>query len=129
MHNLIEIKTEQDVENLPDLPDLLKESLLFLAKEPLEKLTFVKTQSYITQFAVLAVSTSARQIDAISTGVIQDLKKKKLFNTTIKLDGNGERGWCIIDLSCCLINILVPEKLQKYKLEDIFKGKFTDITD
>ena len=101
-------------------------SLECLLKEPLEKLIFANSQSYITPFAIIAVSNSAKQIDAITSGIIKNLKEKMLFNSKIRIDGSGERGWCIIDLSDCLLNIMTQEKFDKYALQEIIEGKFSN---
>ena len=119
--------TETKITELENISDSLITSLNAIIKEPLDRIIFAESDKYITPYAVIAVSNSSKQIDAILTNIIKSLKKKSLFNTEIKIDGNGERGWCIIDLSNCLINIMTPQKFEKYALEEIIKGNFRDV--
>jgi ribosomal silencing factor RsfS len=123
--NLLEegIKDE-DTLSLP-----LKTTLDYLKKEPIEKLLFAKSETYITPFVIIAISSSPKHIDAMSTNMIKNLKATSLFNSSIRIDGNGERGWCIIDLSNCLVNLMTEEKFEKYALDDIIKGKFINLED
>ena len=126
--NIIDLLKE-NIENQNDFSDALKSAIEYLKKEPLEKLLFAKSESYVTPFAVIAVSNSAKHIDAVCTNIIKTLKEQSLFNTKIRIDGNGERGWCILDVSDCLINIITEEKFKKYAIDEIIKGNFTDIED
>ena len=120
---------KENIENQSDFSEALKSAIEYLKKEPLEQLIFARSQSYITPFAVIAVSNSAKHIDAICANIIKTLKEQSLFNTKIRIDGNGERGWCILDVSDCLINIITEEKFKKYAIDEIIKGNFTDIED
>jgi ribosomal silencing factor RsfS len=113
-----------DFASKEELSPQTNSSIEYLLKERLEKLIFASSQSYITPFAIIAVSNSAKQIDAITSGILKNLKEKMLFNTKIRIDGSGDRGWCIIDLSDCLVNIMTQEKFDKYALEEIIEGKF-----
>ena len=125
MSKIIELNKKEDLKLLPaEISDLTRKSLEVVINQPLEKLVFGLSESYITPYAVIAVSNSAKQIDAICSEVIKNLKDHGLFNTKIKIDGNGERGWCIIDLSDSLLHLITTEKLEKFKLEEIIKGNY-----
>jgi ribosomal silencing factor RsfS len=121
---IIDLTKEKVFANQNEVSSQTNCSIEYLLKEPLEKLLFANSQNYITPFAIIAVSSSAKHIDAITTGIIKELKGKTLFNAKIRIDGNGDRGWCIVDLSDCLVNIMTQEKFDKYALEDILNGKF-----
>lgn len=128
-YNILPVKSEIDVNSIPDLSGGIKVALNLLVKEPLEELYFAEVPNYISPYCILAVSVSPRQIDAIINNIIKTLKEENLFTTKIKIDGNGEREWCIIDIINCFIHIMTPTKLQKYDLQEIFKGNYQEPTD
>jgi ribosomal silencing factor RsfS len=122
------ITSEEDIAKLETFSQLSPQiltALNFLAKEPLEQLLFASSESYVTPFAIIAISSSPKQIDAMTTQYIKLLKEKNLFNMTIRVDGNGEREWCTIDLSNCFLHIITKQKLAKYELEKILKGDYS----
>ena len=123
------INSQEDIsqiENFNLLSPLIQEALNFFVKEPLEKLYFAVSNTYITPYSIIAVSTSPKHIDAMTIQYIKALKDKLLFKSQIRVDGNGEREWCTIDLSDCFLHIITVEKLQKYELEKILQGDYTE---
>jgi ribosomal silencing factor RsfS len=117
--------TKEDISQRSDISDAIKVSIDCIQKEPLEKTIFAELENYITPFVFIAITNSPRHIDAICTNVIKNLKERQLFQNQIRIDGSGERGWCIIDLSTCFINIITTEKFEYYSLEKILKGDFS----
>jgi ribosomal silencing factor RsfS len=116
--------TNQQTFDIQGISSQLNVAIKSILQEKLEKILFAKSESYVTPFAMILVSNSPKQIDAVAMQIMKKIKEEKLFVSTIKVDGNGEREWCIIDLGDCLINILTPEKFEKYAIEDILEGKF-----
>ena len=122
MYKIIDLLTEKnEFEN--ETSERLKIALSVGIKHPVSKFLLAKSEGYITPFCAIISTTSAKQIDAITIEIIKSLKDSNLFNTAIKIDGNGERGWCIIDLGDCFFNLITEEKLSFYKLEDVISGK------
>ena len=126
IYNITQNFELNSIEEYPSLSPFIKLAFDILTKEPLVSVTFASSQSYVTPYAVIAVSNSAKQIDAITSNFIKQLKEQNLFNLKIKIDGNGERGWCIIDLINCFFHIMTEEKFAKYELEKILKGDYSE---
>lgn len=122
MYKIIDLqKNPNEFES--EISERLKLAIQVAIKHPIEKFLIAKTESYITPFGVIVATNSPKQIDAITMEILKKLKEEKLFNLAVKVDGNSERGWCIIDLGDCFFNLITIEKLSFYKLEDVLSGK------
>lgn len=122
MYTMLDLQTQKN-EFEGEVSERVRLAIAVASSHPVSKFLLAKSEGYITPFCIIISTTSPKQIDAITIEINKKLKEANLFNSAIKIDGNGERGWCIIDVGDCFINIITEEKLSFYKLEDIITGK------
>jgi ribosome-associated protein len=74
--------------------------------------------TYLADYYVLCDGGSKRQIDAITSDLLENLKKEGSQHAV--LEGNPESGWVLIDFGSVIIHVFTPEKRAYYQLEDLW---------
>ncbi len=72
----------------------------------------------LADYYILCDGTSNRQIDAISDGLLETLKKDGSQPAIV--EGNAESGWMLIDFGSVIVYIFSPEKRAYYQLEELW---------
>lgn len=73
----------------------------------------------LADYFILCDGTSIRQINAISDGLLEDLKKAGSQTATV--EGTPESGWMLIDFGSVIVHIFSPERRAYYQLEELWK--------
>ena len=78
----------------------------------------LKDKTSIADFMIVASGNSSRHIQALSEILLNELKKKGIYNC--KLEGRDSKEWKLIDAKDIIIHIFHPEKRKFYELEKIW---------
>lgn len=73
----------------------------------------------LADYYILCDGSSRRQIDAISAGLLETLKKGGTQPAIV--EGTAESGWMLIDFGSVIVHIFSPEKRAYYQLEELWK--------
>ena len=73
----------------------------------------------LADYYVLCDGTSKRQMDAITEGLLEALKKEGTHAAVV--EGTPESGWMLIDFGSVIVHVFSPEKRAYYQLEDLWK--------
>ncbi|MFP4132944.1 MAG: ribosome silencing factor [Halothece sp.] len=72
--------------------------------------------SYLADYFVLSSGHSRTQVKAISDA-IQDSVQKEFNYAPVRLEGEKERNWILLDYGDVIAHILLPEEREFYDLE------------
>lgn len=75
--------------------------------------------TYLADYYILCDGSSNRQIDAITEGLLEDLKKAGSQRAVI--EGSSESGWVLVDFGSVIAHVFSPEKRAYYQLEELWK--------
>ena len=78
----------------------------------------LKDKTSIADFMIIASGNSSRHIQAISEKLVDELKKKGIYNC--RLEGRDSNDWKLIDAIDIIIHIFHPEKRKFYNLEKMW---------
>lgn len=73
----------------------------------------------LADYYVLCDGTSKRQMDAITEGLLEALKKEGTHAAVV--EGTPESGWMLIDFGSVIVHVFSPEKRAYYQLEELWK--------
>ena len=73
----------------------------------------------LADYYILCDGSSKRQIDAISDGLIESLRKDGTQRAIV--EGTAESGWVLIDFGSVIVHVFSPEKRAYYQLEELWK--------
>ena len=79
----------------------------------------MRTVTLLADYYVLCDGTSRRQLDAITEGLLETLKKDGSQNAVV--EGTPESGWMLIDFGSVIVHVFSPEKRAYYQLEELWK--------
>jgi ribosome-associated protein len=74
--------------------------------------------TYLADYYVLCDGGSKRQIDAITSDLLENLKKAGSQYAII--EGNPESGWVLVDFGSVITHVFTPEKRAYYQLESLW---------
>jgi ribosome-associated protein len=72
--------------------------------------------SYLADYFVLASGNSRTQVKAISEA-IQDSVQQEFNYAPVRIEGEKERNWILLDYGDVITHILLPEEREFYDLE------------
>ncbi len=72
----------------------------------------------LADYFILCSGTSNRQIQAISEGLLDGLKKAGSKQATV--EGSAESGWVLVDFGDIIVHIFSPEQRAYYQLEELW---------
>ena len=75
----------------------------------------LKNKTSIADFMIIASGNSSRHIQALSEILLDELRKKGIFDC--RLEGRDSNEWKLIDAKDIIIHIFHPEKRKFYDLE------------
>ena len=75
--------------------------------------------TYLADYYILCDGSSTRQIDAVTHGLLDNLKKAGSLRATI--EGNSESGWVLVDFGSVIAHVFSPDKRAYFQLEDLWK--------
>jgi ribosome-associated protein len=81
----------------------------------------VKGKSSIGDYMVIATGNVNRHVSAISDRVVEALKTAK--HGSIKVEGQPECNWVLIDTGPVIVHVFQPEAREFYKLEKMWSGE------
>jgi ribosome-associated protein len=73
----------------------------------------------LADYYVLCDGTSKRQMDAITEGLLETLKKAGTHTAVV--EGTPESGWMLIDFGSVIVHVFSSEKRAYYQLEELWK--------
>jgi ribosome-associated protein len=76
-----------------------------------------------TDFMIIASASNARLVKAISSHLVEELKK---LGINPQVEGYEQSDWVLIDAGDVIINILRPEVRDFYKIEKIWSSYSID---
>jgi ribosome-associated protein len=80
-----------------------------------------KVESF-TDYFVLCTGTSARMLEALAEGVLEDVRKR--LSRKGSREGPAEAGWIVLDFGAVVVHLFAPEQRGFYRLEDLWsQGK------
>ncbi|WP_114418487.1 ribosome silencing factor [Marinospirillum perlucidum] len=82
----------------------------------------VREASSVTDFMLIASGTSSRQVSALATNLVTQLKEAGV--TPLSLEGLDAGDWVLVDLGDLLVHIMQPETRSFYDLEKLW-GDFS----
>ena len=79
----------------------------------------MRSVTLLADYYILCDGLSIRQINAISDGLLEDLKK--CGTQLASVEGVPESGWVLIDFGSVIVHIFSPEKRSYYRLEELWQ--------
>jgi ribosome-associated protein len=73
----------------------------------------------LADYYILCDGLSTRQINAVSEGLLEDLKTSG--SQPALVEGTPESGWMLIDFGSVIVHIFSPEKRAYYRLEELWQ--------
>ena len=75
----------------------------------------LKDKTSIADFMIIASGNSSKHIQALSKILVDELKKKGIYNC--RIEGKDSNDWKLVDAIDIIIHIFHPEKRKFYDLE------------
>lgn len=82
----------------------------------------VREASSVTDFMLIATGTSSRQVSALATNLVGELKAAGI--QPLSLEGLDAGEWVLVDLGDLLVHIMQPQTREFYDLEKLW-GDFS----
>ena len=103
-----------------EINQLKKEIENILNDNKAEEITSInlKDKTSIADFMIIASGNSSRHIQALSETLIDELKKKGIYNC--RLEGRDSNDWKLIDAIDIIIHVFHPKKRKFYNLEKMW---------
>jgi ribosome-associated protein len=80
----------------------------------------IRERSVIADYFVICTGSSARQIQAIASGIAEKLDEAKI--RTRGLEGSPETGWVLLDCGDVVVHVFGPMEREFYRLERLWSG-------
>jgi len=97
-----------------------------LALEGINDLKGLKVVTYdvrgltsITDVMIICTGRSNRHVKSIAESVVKKAKEAKL--SYIKMEGEREGEWVIVDLADVIVHVMLPAAREFYSLEDLWE--------
>lgn len=78
----------------------------------------VKKQTSITDIMVICSGTSTRHVKSLAENVVKQAKAQHL--SYIKMEGEQEGEWVIVDLADVVVHVMLPAARELYRLEELW---------
>lgn len=86
----------------------------------------VREASSVTDFMLLATGNSSRQVSALATNLVSQLRESGI--TPLSIEGLDAGEWVLVDLGDLLVHIMQAETRAFYDLEKLW-GDFSLVED
>jgi ribosome-associated protein len=81
----------------------------------------VRGRSSLTDAIVIASCTSTPHLKAVAGRISREIKKEG--GTPIRMSGDAESAWIVIDLFDVFVHLFLPEAREYYDLESLWRKK------
>lgn len=75
-----------------------------------------------TDYFVICSTTSRRQLDAIKSATLEEMKKDADISLPKGIEGDGESGWVLVDYNGVILHIFSEEARAYYQLEELWSA-------
>lgn len=103
---------------ITNIQDLAVEALNDLKAQDLVLLD-VKDMTSLTDYMVICSGRSNRHVKSLAQNVVTAAKKEKW--NTIRMEGEREGEWIIVDLGDVVVHVMTPDTRSFYQLEDLWE--------
>ena len=83
----------------------------------------LRGKSSIGDYMVIASGRSSRQVNAIATNLVDDLKQT--LHCSARIEGKDSDDWILVDTGDIIVHIFRPEVREFYKLEKMWQTPLT----
>jgi ribosome-associated protein len=79
----------------------------------------VREITTLADTVIICSGTSTRHVKSLADNVIKEAKKNKV--SYIKVEGEREAEWVIVDLADIIVHIMLPATREFYNLEELWE--------
>ncbi len=81
----------------------------------------IRGLTQLTDYFVLCSGTSDRQLQALESGVEEEVRKS-LDISPLHVEGEASSGWVLMDYGSVVVHLFTPEVRAYYDLETLWRG-------
>lgn len=80
----------------------------------------ISQMTIIADYFVIATGESERQLDAMTEGIVEEMKGSKGL-TPLAIEGTATSGWILLDYGSIVIHLFDKVRRDRYQLESLWR--------
>ncbi len=80
----------------------------------------ISQMTVIADYFVIATGESERQLEAMSTGVVDEMEKSKDLKP-LSIEGTAASGWVLLDYGSVIVHLFDQVRRDRYQLEALWR--------